>query len=735
MKRINWTCVFVLLILGKARAQQPEWQGALKELFRGPANRAQYDNWQKTMQAWRANERNKLRYQDSGYLRPELGWTDKSFIYAQVMAQDRYLFDPVRRKYTVDRYLNDLKKRYGGLDAVLIWPTYPNIGIDDRNQFDLLADMPGGLEGVKEMVTDFKKNGVRVFFPIMIWDKGSRDAGLSIPAAILQEMKAIGADGLNGDTMFGVTEDFLEAGDSLDYPMVFQPELAIDNLKMVEWNQMSWGYFWDYEYIPGVSVPKWLEPRHQVQVTNRWMTDKTNDLQYAFFNGIGYNAWENIWGIWNQVPERYAETIRRIAAIYRQFPGVWNSSGWRPHIPVLQKGVFASVFPGTDRRLYTFVNRDSVDRPGSQLQLPYEQGMKYFDLWNGKELIPRNAKERIPGSMEQPIPVHYKDSQARHGTDSISIAFPMDSQGFGALLVIKAYLLDSSLYRFLSEVHRWADKPLKMIPAVWDPLPQHIVPISSTRPKTKTPAGMVFVLGTDNYLFESKGVMIEGDELPTAVGVQHPWERHPSRSQKKSMKVSSFYIDRYPVTNRQFKAFVDAAHYKPQDDHHFLKDWTQGNYPPGWDDKPVTWVSLEDARAYARWAGKRLPHEWEWQYAGQGATGRPYPWGGKMDSLRIPGPDTSRNRRPPSATDAFSAGASPFGVMDMVGNVWQWTDEYTDAHTRSAIIKGGSYYRPQTSMWYFPQAIELSKYGKYLLLAPSIDRAGTIGFRCAVDTP
>ena len=71
--------------------------------------------------------------------------------------------------------------------------------------------------------------------------------------------------------------------------------------------------------------------------------------------------------------------------------------------------------------------------------------------------------------------------------------------------------------------------------------------------------------------------------------------------------------------------------------------------------------------------------------------------------------------------------------MDLIGNVWQWTDEYIDDHTRSAILKGGSYYHAQTSGWYFPQAQEVNKYGKYLLMSPGMDRSGTIGFRCVAD--
>ena len=147
----------------------------------------------------------------------------------------------------------------------------------------------------------------------------------------------------------------------------------------------------------------------------------------------------------------------------------------------------------------------------------------------------------------------------------------------------------------------------------------------------------------------------------------------------------------------------------------------------------MTWVSLDDARAYAQWAGKRLPHEWEWQYAAQGLDGRIYPWGNSWLADAVPAFDKGHDMAPPSDVTANPKGASPFGVMDLVGNVWQWTDEYTDDHTRAAVLRGGSHYQPQGSKWYFPQAYKLSQHGKYLLMAPSIDRSGAIGFRCVVD--
>ena len=88
---------------------------------------------------------------------------------------------------------------------------------------------------------------------------------------------------------------------------------------------------------------------------------------------------------------------------------------------------------------------------------------------------------------------------------------------------------------------------------------------------------------------------------------------------------------------------------------------------------------------------------------------------------------------PPADVDAHPAVPVPLACRIWLGNVWHWTDESTDEHTRAAILRGGSHYQPQGSRWYFPQAYKLSEHGKYLLMAPSLDRSGAIGFRCVLD--
>ncbi|MDQ6677671.1 MAG: formylglycine-generating enzyme family protein [Acidobacteriota bacterium] len=680
----------------------------------GPRTPADFPQWIADMHRWRTEYLKRIGYSGGEYDRPELTWTQSSYMQPQMMIEDRYFFDPKSGKYTVDRYLDDLDKRYGGIDAVLVWHTYPNIGIDSRNQFDHFRDMPGGISGIKRMVADFHRRGVRVLFPMMLWDQGTRDFGVPESQALAEELAEVGADGINGDTMQAVPREYRTASDKTGHPLAFEPEhLNID--EALAYNNLSWG-----PAVPpgtaqaGSLAPplvfkyKWLEPRHMANISDRWQRDKNVDLQFAFFNGVGMETWENIWGIWNEMTSRDSEIVRRIARIERKFSANLNSADWEPHTPVLQAGIYASKWPEGGRTVWTIVSKNEFDVAGPQIEIQVHPGQRYFDLWHGVELKPEVK------------------------SNTAVLNFAIEANGYGALLAIDSSMADSSLNTFLAGMKTLAQNRLDSFSTQRNILQQKITSITSTKPADGTPAGMIRIPASD-FLFVVSGIEIEG-ENQIGVDVQYPWENAARRNHESVVPIKSFYIDRYPVTNADFKKFVDASKYRPQDNHNFLKDWKDGSFPEGSANKPVTWVSLEDARAYTAWAGKRLPHEWEWQYAAQGADGRIYPWGNQWDSAAVPAPDKGRNIRMPDDVSAHPSGKSPFGVEDLTGNVWQWTDEYSDDHTRAGILRGGSYYQPQGSKWYFPQAYNLTQHGKLLLMAPSKDRAGTVGFRCAVDS-
>jgi formylglycine-generating enzyme required for sulfatase activity len=538
----------------------------------------------------------------------------------------------------------------------------------------------------------------------MMWDQGTRHPGTNWPDATAQFMKEIDADGINGDTQDGVPLAFSLAADKTGHPLAFEPENGPSD-EALAWNVMTWGQY-KFQFAPTVDKYRWLETRHQVNIQGRWNRDKTDDLQYAFFNGEGWESWENVWGIWNGVTPRDAEATRRMATMERGVAPFLISPAWEPLFPTHMYGVFASRWPLEDRTVWTIVNRNEYDSDGRQMTVPYKAGTRYFDIYHGVELKPEQQG------------------------DTAVLSFAIEAHGFGMVLATPGEP-DAAIRQLMSRMKAMSAASLSSFSHEWKMLPQEQVAIAATKPASSAPEGMVKIPG-GNYVFRVQGIEVEGfDDI--GVDVQFPWENSARRFHEHSMELKPYYIDKYPVTNAEFKKFMDETHYRPKDDLNFLKDWTNGAIPADWENRPVTWISIEDARAYAKWAGKRLPHEWEWQFAAQGTDDRIYPWGETWDAKSVPEPQTDRTMRGPDKVDAHPAGASPFGVMDMVGNVWQWTDEYVDDHTRGGILRGGSYYQPQGSIWYFPQAYRNDNHGKLLMMAPSYDRSATLGFRCVKD--
>ncbi|HPR88471.1 MAG TPA: SUMF1/EgtB/PvdO family nonheme iron enzyme [bacterium] len=237
-----------------------------------------------------------------------------------------------------------------------------------------------------------------------------------------------------------------------------------------------------------------------------------------------------------------------------------------------------------------------------------------------------------------------------------------------------------------------------------------------------TPSGMVLV-PAGKFEMRVEYRWREGLTLDTLV-IDDAGIRYRTWS---DVDIPAFYIDKTEVTNAQFKLFLDKTGYKPAWPENFLRHWTQGAIPAGKENHPVIWISLEDAQAYARWAGKRLPSEAEWQKAAQGNDGRVWPWGNLFDSSRanMDSPDT----RP---VGSYPLGMSPYGCLDMTGNVWEWTDSFaTDGYHDFCWLRGGSFFLAKGSLWYM-QGGPITNYQrvKFWLMTPALNRCATVGFRC-----
>jgi formylglycine-generating enzyme required for sulfatase activity len=148
------------------------------------------------------------------------------------------------------------------------------------------------------------------------------------------------------------------------------------------------------------------------------------------------------------------------------------------------------------------------------------------------------------------------------------------------------------------------------------------------------------------------------------------WGGYNSEMPQHVAPTDAFYIDKMEVTNEQYMEFVkEKGHTAP---------WPDGTFPEGEADRPVTNVTFEDAAAYAKYAGKRLPTEIEWEKAARGVDGRLYPWGNVWHPSRA---QHMLDEDAGSTTvGLFPEGVSPYGCLDMIGNVMEWTNSWFEAY-------------------------------------------------------
>ena len=186
-----------------------------------------------------------------------------------------------------------------------------------------------------------------------------------------------------------------------------------------------------------------------------------------------------------------------------------------------------------------------------------------------------------------------------------------------------------------------------------------------------------------------------------------------SEAPARKVYLGAFYIDRYPVTNYQYRKFIQSTgHREPILFNH-----------PSWGQpmQPVVFVGWEDARAYARWAGKSLPTEAQWEKAGRGQDGRWWSWGHEFLPQRCNSREYDLYRT--SEIGIFDEGLSPYGCYDMCGNVWEmcegkWLDE--SLPMRGGCFLGSATFVRITCRW-TPE--------------DPVDGAHWLGFRCVKEIP
>lgn len=215
-------------------------------------------------------------------------------------------------------------------------------------------------------------------------------------------------------------------------------------------------------------------------------------------------------------------------------------------------------------------------------------------------------------------------------------------------------------------------------------------------------AAMALFVGMGNAMaghHEKKGKSINYDEMVTIPAGKFIYGKLYA---KQEIELPAFKIDKYEVTNEQYAKVVKDFKYEPGEEHH-----------------PVVFVSMFEAEAYCKALGKRLPTEREWEKAARGTDGRLYPWGNEFDPEAAVTKETTPPGQKASPVGSKEKGKSPYGVMDMAGNVWEWTSSYDG---RYYILRGGSYYEPSWAATVLSTLTSIPEDGKEY-----------IGFRCVKD--
>ena len=218
------------------------------------------------------------------------------------------------------------------------------------------------------------------------------------------------------------------------------------------------------------------------------------------------------------------------------------------------------------------------------------------------------------------------------------------------------------------------------------------------------PAGP-FIAGSDQAEREAAYRL---DEAAYGHGRTREWGWYDDERRRGPVELGDFFITRAPITNAQYASFVAATGHRPPDVdratwkgyrliHPFERTrkfaWDRGRPPKGREDHPVVLVSHADARAYAQWLSRvtglrwRLPRELEWEKAARGTDGRRFPWGDGFDAKLLNSHDLGPFETMP--VGRFRAGASPFGLWDAAGQVFEWTA--TAGGQARYVVKGGSW--------------------------------------------
>ncbi len=711
-------------------------------------------------------------FDNSLHEREDQQWIRDAYAVNLMMAWDKRFYDCTDNSFHVKEHLEKMRKLMGGYDVYGIWPTWPALGMDQRNQWDMFRDLPGGFNKLKEISELCHQMGSYFFLCYNPWDGSTRsDEGHFDGMTNITRLTNI--DGFVLDTSGGSSKELQDAVDAArDGVVMYSEGMAVphDMQGIVSGRVHNALY-----YPPILNLNKFIKPQFAIfRVAEEAREPIKREFNLSFFNGYGteINSFPAGRFEWSDNQMRY---WGKLLQIQRENSGSFLQNSYTPLIPTIVDSIFVNEWPNGAKTIYTIFNlhpggfkgrlfeankgdADShyvdlfhheeleVDIVDDKKYVPAKlDGFNMFDLGTNNEgsvsviaLLPKLISVELSGGDVLTFSSKGGNSiRIWAGTPSYEkspVVFGVEEQSVKLLSLFPDYEGKFIIQAF--EDNELIDERIINI----KPGTARLISDLETTPRaSKAPEGMVLIpsgiFNCDTY--RTGDNFINYPENPTAEGEQ--------------IAMNKFYMDKYPVTNGQYKDFMDVSGYQPDDTTNFLKHWINGNIPEGMENHPVIYVTLEDAKAYAKWAGKRLPTEVEWQYAAQTEDANEWPWiqdtpvereeeriTNTLSVWKIKGIDSTRCNLGDGSlypVGKYKEGVNPHGLYDLVGSVWQLTnDQYDNTTYKYIMVKGGSYFLPTSSFWYIQGGPRELNFRQYLLrVSPSFERKATVGFRCVKD--
>ena len=687
------------------------------------------------------------RFDNSLYERRDLAWIRQSYLIVLQMAWDREFYDRQTGRYTYPELLKKNLEDFGKIDICGIWPTWPRLGLDKRNQWDMYRDLPGGIAQLRNFVKLGHGYGVKFFIAYNPWDNSTRREDHYRGMASL--IKETDADGVVLDTRGSSSYQLQAAADSVRRGVVMYSEgMAVvkDMPGIVSGRVHNAIYF-----SPILNLNKLIKPDFAIfRVCDVGEDLIHREIAISFFNGYGTELNMFRPGGRNDDFRADMEYLKGTTFLLRQNNDAFTDLNWTPLIQTSADDIFVNRWCSGEKTIYTVLNMRQEGYSGKLFEVNAVKGKHYVSLWNHENLIPENINGTLSVYVRADGWPSSWSATRREGSLDCIAELPD---------ILKSELISGDSVRISS--------PGKGKVTIWKGNPSYSTEkkelnilqdtVISVRDLFGYFEGKLVIQLTENEILKDENILnlkggkpwmvsrvvksglavsipsdmllVPGNTFSFQVSAEEDFIPYPDFN-RKSVAIDSFLIDKYPVTNAQYYEFITRTGYRPADTARYLRHWSSGMYRQGQDRYPVVYISYEDALAYAKWAEKRLPTEAEWQLAAQGTDKRKWPWGNEFHATNC---NNAFDR--PTPVDAFAKGASPYGVMDLVGNVWQMTnDMYFNGTNYFLMIRGGSFYKPVSSWWYIrggPQPLDKTQI--MLLVSPGFDRGETVGFRCVRD--